>query len=40
MRKEPEEKVSKFEEDGHTHTEYCPHGSGEDVELLIQKAIN
>lgn len=25
--------------DGHTHTEYCPHGSGEPVELLIQKAI-
>lgn len=25
--------------DGHTHTEYCPHGTVEDTELLIQKAI-
>jgi histidinol-phosphatase (PHP family) len=25
--------------DGHTHTQYCPHGSGENVELLIEKAI-
>ncbi len=25
--------------DGHTHTEYCPHGTVEDVELLIQKAL-
>ncbi len=25
--------------DGHTHTEFCPHGSGEDVELFILKAI-
>lgn len=25
--------------DGHTHTEYCPHGQVEDVELLIQQAI-
>lgn len=25
--------------DGHTHTEFCPHGSGDDVELMIQKAI-
>jgi histidinol-phosphatase (PHP family) len=25
--------------DGHTHTQYCPHGSGEDTELFIQKAI-
>lgn len=25
--------------DGHTHTEYCPHGNVEDTELLIQKAI-
>lgn len=24
---------------GHTHTEFCPHGSGEDVELFIQRAI-
>lgn len=28
-----------MKKDGHTHTEFCPHGSGEDVELLIQKAI-
>lgn len=25
--------------DGHTHTEYCRHGSGEATELFIQKAI-
>ncbi|KRN06414.1 histidinol-phosphatase [Liquorilactobacillus sucicola DSM 21376 = JCM 15457] len=25
--------------DGHTHTELCPHGSGEPVEKMIQKAI-
>ena len=25
--------------DGHTHTEFCPHGSGEEVEKFIQKAI-
>lgn len=25
--------------DGHTHTEYCPHGNVEDTELLIQRAI-
>ncbi|WP_087974927.1 histidinol-phosphatase HisJ [Oceanobacillus rekensis] len=25
--------------DGHTHTEFCPHGSGEEVELFILKAI-
>lgn len=25
--------------EGHTHTEFCPHGSGDDVELMIQKAI-
>ncbi|CAH0416770.1 histidinol-phosphatase HisJ [Periweissella fabaria] len=25
---------------GHTHTEFCPHGSGEDVELFIQRAID
>ncbi|EOH95812.1 HisJ family histidinol phosphate phosphatase [Enterococcus moraviensis ATCC BAA-383] len=25
--------------DGHTHTEFCPHGKVEDTELLIQKAI-
>lgn len=24
---------------GHTHTEFCPHGSGEDTELFIKKAI-
>ena len=28
-----------LKKDGHTHTEFCPHGSGEDVEQLIQKAI-
>jgi histidinol-phosphatase (PHP family) len=28
-----------FKQDGHSHTEFCPHGSGEDVELMIQKAI-
>lgn len=26
-------------EDGHTHTELCPHGSGEPVEKMIQRAI-
>ena len=26
--------------DGHTHTEFCPHGSGDDVEKMIIKAIN
>lgn len=25
--------------DGHTHTHYCPHGSGDHVELMIQRAI-
>lgn len=25
--------------DGHSHTEFCPHGSGDDVEQMIQKAI-
>lgn len=24
---------------GHNHTEFCPHGSGEDVELFIRRAI-
>lgn len=24
---------------GHTHTEFCPHGSGEDTELFIKRAI-
>jgi histidinol-phosphatase (PHP family) len=33
------EKVSNLKKDGHTHTEFCPHGSGEDVELFIQRAI-
>ncbi|MHA8138155.1 histidinol-phosphatase HisJ [Lactobacillaceae bacterium Scapto_B20] len=28
-----------IKKDGHTHTEFCPHGSGDDVELMIQKAI-
>lgn len=26
--------------DGHTHTEFCPHGKVEDTELLIQRAIS
>lgn len=26
--------------DGHTHTEFCPHGSREPVERMIQRAIN
>ncbi|WP_430535220.1 histidinol-phosphatase HisJ [Listeria rocourtiae] len=25
--------------DGHTHTEFCPHGSGDKVEAMIEKAI-
>lgn len=25
--------------EGHSHTEFCPHGSGDDVEEMIQKAI-
>lgn len=25
--------------DGHTHTELCPHGSGEATEKMIQRAI-
>ncbi len=28
-----------MKKDGHTHTEFCPHGSREDVELMIQRAI-
>lgn len=28
-----------MKKDGHTHTEYCPHGTIEDVEVCIQKAI-
>lgn len=28
-----------MKKDGHSHTEFCPHGSGDDVELMIQKAI-
>lgn len=28
-----------FEIDGHTHTHYCPHGSGEHVALMIERAI-
>ncbi|WP_428911805.1 histidinol-phosphatase HisJ [Niallia sp. Krafla_26] len=28
-----------MKKDGHTHTEFCPHGSGEDVEQFIQRAI-
>lgn len=26
--------------DGHTHTEFCPHGKVDDTELLIKRAIN
>ncbi|WP_416354035.1 histidinol-phosphatase HisJ [Agrilactobacillus fermenti] len=26
-------------QDGYTHTEFCQHGSGDDVELMIRKAI-
>lgn len=29
--------ISKY--DGHTHTEYCPHGAVKDTEQLIQRAI-
>ncbi|WP_286141699.1 hypothetical protein [Bacillus sp. AFS001701] len=25
--------------DGHTHTHFCPHGTGEHVEKMIEKAI-
>lgn len=28
-----------MKKDGHSHTEFCPHGSGDDVELMIRKAI-
>jgi hypothetical protein len=28
-----------MKKDGHTHTEFCPHGSEEDVELYIIEAI-
>ncbi len=28
-----------LKKEGHTHTEFCPHGSKENVELMIQKAI-
>lgn len=28
-----------FKIDGHTHTEFCPHGSGDDVEKMVEKAI-
>lgn len=28
-----------IKKDGHTHTQFCPHGSGDDAELMIQKAI-
>lgn len=31
--------VNLIKREGHSHTEFCPHGSGEDVELMIQKAI-
>ncbi|WP_088072258.1 histidinol-phosphatase HisJ [Gottfriedia luciferensis] len=25
--------------DGHTHTQYCPHGTGDEVEIMIERAI-
>lgn len=28
-----------IKKEGHSHTEFCPHGSGDDVEAMIQKAI-
>lgn len=28
-----------IKKDGHTHTEFCPHGSGDQVESMIKKAI-
>jgi len=28
-----------FKIDGHTHTQYCPHGTGEHVEEMIEQAI-
>ncbi|EFI84318.1 histidinol-phosphatase HisJ [Listeria grayi] len=28
-----------LKKDGHTHTEFCPHGSNDDVELYIRSAI-
>lgn len=28
-----------MKKDGHTHTEFCPHGSSDDVELYLQTAI-
>lgn len=31
--------VTLIKREGHSHTEFCPHGSGDDVELMIQKAI-
>ncbi|MCP9312475.1 histidinol-phosphatase HisJ [Liquorilactobacillus satsumensis] len=32
-------KIDRRTWNGHTHTEYCSHGSGEDSELFIEKAI-
>ncbi|WCJ51448.1 histidinol-phosphatase HisJ [Lentilactobacillus buchneri] len=34
-----ERMVIVIKREGHSHTEFCPHGSGDDVELMIQKAI-
>jgi len=28
-----------FKIDGHTHTQYCPHGSGDHVEKMIERAL-
>ena len=36
--KEGDEQIVK--RDGHSHTEFCPHGSGDQVERMIQKAIH
>ncbi len=33
------EMLNVIKREGHSHTEFCPHGSGDDVELMIQKAI-
>lgn len=28
-----------LKKEGHTHTQFCPHGSGDNTELMVQKAI-
>jgi len=32
--------MGKFKVDGHTHTQFCPHGSGDYVQDMIEKAIS